>query len=102
MARVIVPASFGAELEEKVRTERLRGRIISAIQLLEMFPRLGSCDVPKSVRERYGEVRKLVVSPFDIAYVYDELEDTVTIRTIYALSSARRGLRVFDCRSPRI
>lgn len=57
---------------------------------IEIFPRIGSRDVPASIRERFGEgVLKAVVPPFDLIYEYDEVADAVTVYGLVHFRQAR-------------
>ena len=56
-----------------VKLASKRDEILGKVDLLSDFPDLGSANVPKSIRQEYGNsIRKLVVSPFDIVYAYDQ------------------------------
>lgn len=78
MARVIVLDSFESDLE-KVSSGRVRDAIVDAVALLQQFPQRGSANVPSSMREQYGDVRKIVVKPLDIVYRYDAASDTAIV-----------------------
>lgn len=62
------------ELESKL------DEIIDRISLLEESPEIGSALLPDSIRRRYGpQVRKLIVTPFDVIYDYLPKENAVVI-----------------------
>ena len=57
----------------QIHSDRLYNAVFDILWELKTIPELGSRDVPASVVSRYGgKARKLVVSPFDIFYTYDE------------------------------
>lgn len=57
-----------------------RDEIMHFVDLLASFPEIGSSHIPRSIAQLYGgNVRKLVVNPFDIVYEYDERRDEVHI-----------------------
>lgn len=78
MAAVNVTSGFGEDLEA-VTSARVHNAILGAVKLLESFPERGSTDVPESVRYRYGDVRKIVVRPFDVVYRYSREDDVVYV-----------------------
>lgn len=81
MARVIILDSFEDDLAQ-VSSHTKRVQIIEAVALLERFPRRGSTDLPASTQVRYGNARKIVISPFDLIYTYDEDGDAVIVQGI--------------------
>ncbi len=64
----------------KVERESKREEILAAIELLEHTPEIGSKLLPESITVRFGaDVRKLIVSPFDVIYQYFPNDDTVFV-----------------------
>lgn len=62
----------------QVWSDKVLDHIYSVITMLERFPQLGSTDIPQSISQEFGvNVRKYVVSPFDLIYEYDEHADVV-------------------------
>lgn len=54
-----------------VTSERMYRRVLAMVSSLETMPELGSPDVRASIVARFGpNVRKLVIGPFDIFYIY--------------------------------
>ncbi len=77
MAELVYTASFLEDMLS-VELESKEGEVFSLCDLLADNPGLGSANLPLSIKQRYGEqVRKLIVSPFDIVYEYDAASDTV-------------------------
>ncbi len=73
-----------------IERESKLDEILDRIALLEATPELGSSLLPASIRKRYGsQVRKLVVTPFDIIYDYLPQENAVVILTLIH----QRGIR---------
>lgn len=57
-----------------------RDEIMYSVDLLVSFPEIGSSHTPRSIAQLYGgNVRKLVVDSFDVAYEYDERRDEAHI-----------------------
>lgn len=55
-----------------VTSDRIYRRVLAVVSSLAAMPELGSPDVRPSIVARFGaNVRKLVVGPFDIFYIYD-------------------------------
>ncbi len=79
MATLDFSEGFVDDLAE-VSSERLLESIYAVLAPLESLPRYGSPDIPASLRRRFGpDLRKLVVSPYDIIYTYDEETDVVRV-----------------------
>ena len=79
MARLVYTDSFIEDMT-MVELASKRDEIFDKIDLLSDFPDLGSANVPASIRLRFGSsVRKLVISPFDGVYEYDQASDSVNM-----------------------
>lgn len=79
MTRVLLSEGFKQDVLI-VESDRVLAGIFRALDLLEIMPTAGSRDVPASASALFGQgVRKLVVSPFDIIYRYDEDADEVRV-----------------------
>ena len=79
MTKVLLSEGFKQDLLG-VESDRVLSAIFNALDLLEVMPTAGSRDVPESALALFGPgVRKLVVSPFDIIYRYDEVSDEVRV-----------------------
>ena len=79
MARLIYSDAFIEDMLT-VELENKREEILTKVDLLSNFPDLGSRNIPDSIRARYGDsVRKLVTSPFDVVYEHDASSDTVHV-----------------------
>ena len=79
MARLVYADAFIEDMTA-VELSSKRDEIFDKIDLLSDFPDLGSANIPTSIRLRFGSsVRKLVVSPFDVVYEYDQASDSVNI-----------------------
>lgn len=82
MAKLIFAEEFIAGMAE-IESKRLRDRIVAFITNLEDMPQMGSPDVRPTIKACFGaRVRKLVVSPFDIFYLYLPDEDEVHVAAI--------------------
>lgn len=82
MAKLIVSDGFIDALAN-VKSPRIAGRIEAMVASLEQMPELGSPDVRKSIRARFaGRVRKIVISPFDVFYLYDPEKDEVHVSAL--------------------
>ena len=79
MAKVIATERFVADLAN-VWSERIDARIRHAVLSLELFPEMGSPNVPRSIKQEFGAcIRKIFVPPFDIVYTYNEQDGTVIV-----------------------
>ena len=79
MARLVYADAFIEDMTA-VELSSKRDEIFDKIDLLSDFPDLGSANIPTSIRLRFGNsVRKLVISPFDVVYEYDQASDSVNI-----------------------
>ena len=79
MARMEYAEGFADDLAG-VWSAPVAAHVERVLAMLEAFPLSGSPDVPDSVAREFGpQVRKCVVSPFDLACEYDEGEDVVFV-----------------------
>ena len=79
MAKLVFSHSFVDALA-RVESDRVRDRIVALVSYLETTPDMGSPDVRPMIAARFGgTVRKLVVMPFDIFYIYDPEKDEVHV-----------------------
>ena len=79
MAKLAYAEAFIEDMQS-VELKSKRDEIFDRIDLLADFPGLGSSNLPASVVTRFGgNVRKLVVDPFDVIYEHDAQSDTVNI-----------------------
>lgn len=79
MATLIFADAFVDALAD-IQSERLYRKILTLVSYLATMPEMGSPTVPDAARRRFGDgVRKLVVSPFDILYIYDAELDEVHV-----------------------
>ena len=61
-----------------VTSARVEERIFRVLDDIEVFGGLGSRDVPRSIRERFGGgVRKVTVNSFDLVYTFYPQKDLV-------------------------
>lgn len=82
MARLVVFDGF-IDARNDVRSERIRWNVDAMLMTIEQMPGVGSSLLPDSIVAEFGaNVRKAVVSPFEILYEYDEATDTAYV---YAL-----------------
>lgn len=82
MAKLVFAEEFIAGLAN-IGSEHLRDRIIAFVSNLERMPEMGPLDVRPTIQARFGnEVRKLVVSPFDVFYLYLPDEDEVHVDVV--------------------
>lgn len=83
LVKINIPDSFISDAAEMVHSNRVYDLIFDTIELLKTTPTLGSRNIPNSLTERYGDkVRKLVVSSFDVVYVYDPDRATIDIKAL--------------------
>lgn len=89
MVRIIYTDAFIEDMLG-VKLASKRDEILGKVDLLSDFPDLGSANVPKSIRQEYGSsIRKLVVSPFDIVYEYDQDAQAVYVLGLVHQRAAR-------------
>ena len=66
-----------------VTSARVEERIFRVLDDIEMFGGLGSRDVLKSISERFGgDVRKVTVNSFDLAYTFYPQKDLVRVEAL--------------------
>lgn len=88
MARMLYTDGFIEDLSF-VYSDKVQDNIRKALDAIEVFPKIGSNDIPRSVADNYGlTVLKIAVNPFDLIYEYDESADTVIL---YALVPFKRA-----------
>ena len=88
MARMLYTDGFIEDLSF-VYSDEVQDNIRKALNAIEVFPKIGSNDIPRSVADNYGStVLKIAVNPFDLIYEYDESADTVIL---YALVPFKRA-----------
>ena len=88
MTRMVYAQRFVDDVAQ-ITSDRVYGSLRRTMAAIEAFPRIGSSDVPESVRTLFGDrVRKAVVNPFDVVYEYDDQDDTVLV---YALIACKRA-----------
>ena len=64
--------------------------LLRALRAIEMFPEIGSADIPETTRERYGTaVRKMAIRPFDLVYEYDRESDVVYVHALIPFRQVR-------------
>jgi hypothetical protein len=79
MAKVVISQGFIDDLIV-VTSNKVLTNIIHTVELLETIPNMGSCDLPRSIREEFGNhAHKIPVNPFDIITLYDETADEVIV-----------------------
>ena len=79
MARLVVFDEFIEELG-RVRSERIAQNIEGMLLTIEQMPGVGSSILtPSVVREFGSNVRKAVVSPYEIIYEYDQPSNTLLV-----------------------
>ena len=89
MADMRLTERFVEDLAE-VWSASKRQDIRNALEAVQRFPGIGSRDLPRSIRAEFGEtVRKMVVTPFDIVYEYDEPADRVFVLALVPQRMAR-------------
>ena len=82
MPRLIFAERFANDLAA-VASPKVERTIMTALDNIETFPEFGSRLIPSSIRNAFGEgVRKVVVSPFDLLYTYDEATDIAYIEAL--------------------
>ena len=61
-------------------SERIGNNVDDMLRTVEQMPGVGSSLLPSSIVDEFGSnVRKAVVSPYEIIYEYDDFEDTVYV-----------------------
>lgn len=66
-----------------VTSARVEERIFRVLDDIEVFGGLGSRDVPRSIRERFGgDVRKVTVNSFDLVYTFYPQIDLVRVEAL--------------------
>lgn len=66
-----------------VTSARVEERIFRVLDDIEVFGGLGSGDVPRSIRERFGgDVRKVTVNSFDLVYTFYPQIDLVRVEAL--------------------
>lgn len=89
MANMVYSPRFARELA-RVTSVRVERKIYKILGIVEEIPRIGSTNIPGSIRAEFGEnVMKMVVDPFDIFYEYFEELDTVYVYTLVHQRQAR-------------
>lgn len=64
MPDIIFTERFAQDLR-RVKSSKMRGKILDVMDMLYQVPTMGSRSLPTSIIEQYGKnVRKLPVSPF--------------------------------------
>ena len=89
MARMIYTEGF---LDDAacVYSPKVQADLENALAAIEAFPRIGSADVPSSIREQFGDgVLKAIVKPFDLIYEYLEEADSVVVYGLVPFRAAR-------------
>ena len=67
-----------------------RDYLLRALRAIEMFPEVGSADIPETIRERYGTaVRKMAIRPFDLVYEHDRESDVVYVHALIPFRQVR-------------
>ena len=89
MARLIVFDGY-VEARSKIWSERLGQNVDDMLRTIEQMPGVGSSLLPDSVIREFGpNVRKALVSPFEIVYEYDQETDIAYVYDLlYAPSLA--------------
>lgn len=79
VARLIVYRGF-IEARATVWSDRVGENIDSMLRTIEEMPGVGSSIVPEAVIRVFGpNIRRAVVSPFEIIYEYNQEEDIVYV-----------------------
>lgn len=79
MARLVVYEGF-IDARNRVWSSRIRQNVDDMLRTIESMPGVGSSLLPASIVSEFGEnMRKAVVSPFEIVYEYDQETDTVFV-----------------------
>ena len=89
MAEIDISEGFVEDMT-RVYLDLKREEIWESISLLECAPGMGSLILPALVRRRFGDrVRKLVVDPFDVIYLYYPERDLVYVAGLVHQREAR-------------
>jgi plasmid stabilization system protein ParE len=79
MPELKITETFVAEASQ-IYTDKLFNKVFQMVDTLKTMPELGSRNLPESIIKKYGSgCRKLVVSPFDIIYRYNQPQNLVEI-----------------------
>ena len=79
MTNIVITQGFIDDLKT-VTSDRVLAAIVHTVELMETVPDMGSCDLPCSIREEFGnKAHKIPVNPFDIITLYDETADEVIV-----------------------
>ena len=79
MARLVVFDGF-IDARNGIRSEWIRKNVDAMLMTIEKVPGVGSSILPDSILVEFGpDVRKAVVSPFEIVYEYDSATDTAYV-----------------------
>ena len=66
-----------------VESPKLEARVLANLDNIEMFGEFGSSNIPKSIKEQFGDgVRKVAVNPFDLVYTYHPEQDLVRVEAL--------------------
>lgn len=89
MAELVFTSGFIEDTDLVERDDKL-AEILDIVALLETSPDMGSNSLPASIAERYGaNVKKLVVTPFDVIYEHLPEQDEVLIYALVHQRAAR-------------
>lgn len=79
MPELVYAGRFVADMAG-VRSARVRDGIFDMDGLLKDFPELGSSNLPRSIKEEFGnDVRRLAKDPFVVVYEYRPGKDEVHV-----------------------
>lgn len=72
-----------AEDLARVTSSRIENHVLQVLDNIESFAEFGSKNVPASIHDRFNNgVRKVAVTPFDLAYTYFPQEDLVRVEAL--------------------
>ena len=79
MARMIYTEGF-LEDASYIWSPKVLDDLTRALEAIETFPKIGSTQIARSIREEFGDsVYKVIVKPFDLIYEYDEAADELIV-----------------------
>lgn len=86
----LLPTSRFIEDAKSIYSARLDVKLSKVLTQLEMFPNSGSSDIPPSIKVKYGnDIKKAVIKPFDLVYLYDEKADVVVLLALIHMRHAK-------------
>ena len=83
MPRLEFSELFAEDLAS-VTSKKVEQHILSVLDCLEQYGEFGSAMVRPSIQQRFGNVRRVPVDPFDLLYTYYPDEDLVRVEALVA------------------